>query len=255
MVSLTKWLIYGLVGAFAISALVDPARAQGTIGAFGGIGTALGNLGRGTQSLLTGVGTGAAQLFNPLWTLRDLIYGPQAGAQTQKDVYEIAATGNTANTQQQIQQQQAVVTQLQETGFAPTQVTPQQQVGMSPTYTQQGAEQGAAIAAQDTALGFSYTMQRGLNPAPVTRAIVHGQSLPLSAEAIQYYQALGVAVTPDNNQTVQSNNSSNATASTSTTATTQARNVSASSNYRAGAAQAAGYSTGFSGSGRKQISR
>lgn len=250
MVSLTKWLIYGLVGAFAISALVDPARAQGTIGAFGGIGTALGNLGRGTQSLLTGVGTGAAQLFNPLWTLRDLIYGPQAGAQTQKDVYEIAATGNTANTQQQIQQQQAVVQQLQSTGFAPTQVTPQQQAGMTPTYTQQGAAQGAAIAAQDTALGFSYRMQPGLNPAPVTRAIVHGQSLPLSAEAIQYYQKLGVAVTPDNNQTVQSNNSSNATASTSTTATTQAATTGPLA-----AAQAAGYSMGVAGSGRKQISR
>jgi hypothetical protein len=252
LVSLTKWIIYGLVGAFAISALVDPTRAQGTIGAFGGIGTALGNLGRGTQSLLTGVGTGAAQLFNPLWTLRDLIYGPQAGAQTQKDVYEIAATGNTANVQQQIQQQKAVVQQQQATGFFPTQVTPQQQVGMTPTYTQQGAEQGAAIAAQDTALGFSYRSVPGLNPTPVTRAIVHGQSMPLSAEAIQYYQALGVAVTPDNNQTVQSNNSQNATASTSTTATTTA---SSSGGGPLGRAQAAGYSRGVAGSGRKSISR
>ena len=40
MVSIGKWLLYGLVGAFAISALVDPARAQGTIGAFSGVGTA-----------------------------------------------------------------------------------------------------------------------------------------------------------------------------------------------------------------------
>jgi len=253
LVSLTKWIIYGLVGAFAISALVDPNRAKGTIGAFGGIGTALGNLGRGTQSLLTGVGTGAAQLFNPLWTLRDLIYGPQAGAQTQKDVYEIAATGNTANVQQQIQQQQDVVTQQQETGFFPTQVTPQQQIGMTPTYTQQGAEQGAVVAAQDTALGFSYSFVPGLNPTPITRTLVHGVPLPLSADAIQYYQKLGVAVTPDNNQTVQANNAQNATASTSTTATTGASN--ASSNYSAGAAQAAGYSRGVAGSGRKHISR
>ena len=243
------------MGAFALSTLIDPQRAFASTQAFGGVGTAMGSLGTGFKRLFTGIGEGSAKLFNPLFTLRDLIYGPQAGAQTQKDVYEIAATGNTANTQQQIQQQQAVVTQQQETGFFPTQVTPQQQVGMTPTYTQQGAAQGAAIAAQDTALGFSYTMQPGLNPTPVTRAIVHGVPLPLSAEAIQYYQALGVAVTPDNNQTVQSNNSSNATASTSTTATTQARNVSASSNYRAGAAQAAGFSTGTPGSGRKQISR
>jgi hypothetical protein len=67
MVSIGKWLLYGLVGAFAISALVDPARAQGTIGAFSGVGTALGSLGGGIQSLFTGVGTGTAKLFNPLF--------------------------------------------------------------------------------------------------------------------------------------------------------------------------------------------
>jgi len=67
MVSIGKWLLYGLVGAFAISALVDPARAQGTISAFSGVGTALGSLGAGVQSLFTGVGTGTAKLFNPLF--------------------------------------------------------------------------------------------------------------------------------------------------------------------------------------------
>ena len=137
MVSITKWLIYGLVGAFALSSLIDPARAQGTVQAFGGIGTALGSLGKGTQSLLTGIGTGAAQLFNPLWTLRDLIYGPQAGAQVQKDMYEITSTGNTANTQQEIQQQQNVQAQFQSTGSFPTQTTPQQQEGMTPNYNYQ----------------------------------------------------------------------------------------------------------------------
>ena len=83
---MTKWLIYGLVGAFALSSLIDPARAQGTVQAFGGIGTALGNLGGGVQSLLTGVGVGSSKLLNPLWTLRDLIYGPQAGNQVTSDV-------------------------------------------------------------------------------------------------------------------------------------------------------------------------
>ena len=81
MVSIGKWLLYGLVGAFAVSALVDPARAQGTISAFSGVGTALGSLGAGIKSLGAGVGFGAASLFNPLFTLRDLIYGPQAGVQ------------------------------------------------------------------------------------------------------------------------------------------------------------------------------
>jgi hypothetical protein len=92
MVSITKWLIVGLVGAFAISALVDPARASGTASAFGGVGTALGNLGRGVQGLLTGTGTGVSKLFNPLFTLRDLIYGPQGGVQVGKDVAEVVST-------------------------------------------------------------------------------------------------------------------------------------------------------------------
>ena len=238
MVSLTKWLIYGLVGAFAVSALIDPARAQGTIGAFGGIGTALGNLGRGAQSLLTGVGTGAAQLFNPLWTLRDLIYGPQAGAQVQKDMYEITATGNTQSTQQEIQQQQNVQKQFQSLGSFPTQTTPQQQEGMTPNYNYQQSEIGAGDAANLAMQGFSYHFVPGLNPTPVTQAIVHGQNVPLSAAAVQYYQSIGVDVSPANNETVAANNASNATSPSS------AGVSSASSNYSAGAAQAAGYSTG-----------
>ena len=235
MVSITKWLIYGLVGAFALSSLIDPARAQGTVQAFGGIGTALGNLGRGTQSLLTGVGTGASQLLNPLWTLRDLIYGPQAGAQTQKDMYEITSTGNTANTQQEIQQQQNVQSQFQSTGSFPTQMIPQQQEGMTPAYTLQGSTIGAAEAANTAMQGFSYHSVPGLNPTPVTQALVHGQSVPLSANAIQYYQSIGVDVSPANNETVAANNSSNATSPGASAS---------SSNFSAGAAQAAGFSTG-----------
>jgi len=235
LVSITKWLIYGLVGAFALSSLIDPARAQGTVSAFGGIGTALGNLGKGTQSLLTGVGTGAAQLFNPLWTLRDLIYGPQAGAQVQKDMYEITSTGNTQSSQQAIQQQQNVQGQFQSTGSFPTQTTPQQQEGMTPNYNYQQSEIGAADAANLALEGFSYHSLPGIGSAPVTQAQVHGVNVPLSAAAVQYYQSIGVDVSPANNETVAANNSGNATGGGASAA---------SSNYSAGAAQAAGYSTG-----------
>ena len=235
MVSITKWLVYGLVGAFALSSLIDPARAQGTVQAFGGIGTALGNLGRGTQSLLTGVGTGASQLLNPLWSLRDLIYGPQAGAQVQKDMYEITSTGNTANTQQEIQQQQNVQAQFQSTGSFPTQMTPQQQEGMTPNYNYQQSEIGAADAANLALEGFSYRSVPGIGTAPVTQAQVHGVNVPLSAQAVQYYQSIGVDVSPANNETVAANNAGNATGGGASAQ---------SSNYSAGAAQAAGYSTG-----------
>ena len=92
--SVIKWLGLGLVGAFALSALIDPARASGTVSAFGGIGSALGSLGTGVQSLLTGIGIGSSKLLNPLWTLRDLIYGPQAGVQTPLDIQQSISTGN-----------------------------------------------------------------------------------------------------------------------------------------------------------------
>jgi len=238
MVSIGKWLIYGLVGAFAVSALIDPARAQGTIGAFGGIGTALGNLGGGIQSLLTGVGTGSAKLFNPLFTLRDLIYGPQAGVQVGTDIRQSVTTGNLAS-----QQISTAIQGIQLDPSAsytplfrppPMMVTQElsERIGPLP-YSQAGAEQGAAAAANQALQGFSYRSQPSINPTPITQVMVHGSSLPLSQAAISHYQALGVEVSPASNQTVASQNSSNATSASS-----------ASSNYSAGAAQRAGFSTG-----------
>jgi len=200
MVSIGKWLLYGLVGAFAISALVDPQRAFATTQAFKGVGGALGSLGGGIQSLFTGVGTGFSKLFNPLFTLKDLIYGPQAGLQTQTDVREIGSTGGFATTGQEIQQTQTLQT-----------LSPSQQ-----------------------AAGFRFSVgPHPFGPVPVAAATIHGQNLPLSAAAIAYYNALGVTPSPTSPQTTSSQNTGNATSVSS-----------ASSNYSAGAAQAAGYSTG-----------
>ena len=91
MVNLVKLLTLGVAGATAILFLREAATkgigvAAGQTGA--GIGTlgsglssVFGGLGTGFQAFGTGVGTGTAQLLNPLFTLRDLIYGPQAGQQ------------------------------------------------------------------------------------------------------------------------------------------------------------------------------
>ena len=49
MVSIGKLLIYGLVGAFAISSLINPQKAFATTQAFGGVGAALGSLGGGNS--------------------------------------------------------------------------------------------------------------------------------------------------------------------------------------------------------------
>ena len=203
MVSIGKWLLYGLVGAFAISALVDPARAQGTISAFSGVGTALGSLGSGVQSLLTGTGVGVSKLFNPLFTLRDLIYGPQAGAQVDKDIYQVSATGNLTAKQTAYE-----IEAIQLDPAAPYTPFP------NPS-------------------GFSYSSIPSISPMPIAQVMVHGESLPLSQAAISHYQALGVTVSPEVNQTIQSQNSGNATSVSS-----------ASSNYQSGQAQSMGYSTG-----------
>jgi len=199
MVSIGKWLLYGLVGAFALSALVDPQRAFATTQAFKGVGGALGSLGGGIQSLLTGAGTGVSKLFNPLFTLKDLIYGPQAGLQTQTDVREIGSTGGYATTTQEIQSTQILQS-----------LSPSQQ-----------------------AAGFRFSVQPSISPVPVAAATVHGQNVPLSAAAIEYYNALGVTPSPASPQTTSSQNTGNATSASA-----------ASSNYSAGAAQRAGYSTG-----------
>jgi len=233
MVSLGKWIILGLAGAFAISALVDPARAQGTVSAFGGIGTALGSLGSGVQSLLTGVGTGTAKLFNPLFTLRDLIYGPQAGVQVPNDIRQSSSTQNLTVQQEPFQMKSIML----DPGAPYTPVTRgfggTPALGEPPNYSVGIAQEGAAAAADTAVQGFSYRFTPSISPAPVAQVMVHGESLPLSQAAISHYQALGVTVSPEVNQTIQSQNSGNATGASS-----------ASSNYQAGAAQAAGYSTG-----------
>jgi len=210
MVSIGKWLLFGLVGAFAISSLINPQKAFATTQAFGGVGTALASLGGGIQSLFTGVGTGTAKLFNPLFTLRDLIYGPQAGVQVEKDIYQVSATGN-LTTKQNPYEVEAI------------------QLDPSAPFTPVNLGFGGAPLTS----GFAFRSQPSISPAPVAQAIVHGQSLPLSQAAISHYQAIGVAVSPESNQTVAAQNAGNATS-----------NRSASSNYSAGAAQAAGYSTG-----------
>jgi len=208
MVSIGKWLIYGLVGAFALSALIDPQRAFATTQAFKGVGGALGSLGSGIQSLFTGFGTGTAKLFNPLFTLRDLIYGPQAGVQVEKDIYQSTATGNLSTEQT---------------------ITETQQIQLDPNAPYTPINKGFG----GIPLDFTYTSQPSISPVPVTQAVVHGQNLPLSAAAVEYYNSIGVTVTPASNETIQAQNPGNATGSSAASAT-----------YSAGAAQAAGYSTG-----------
>ena len=176
MVSLGKWLILGLAGAFAISALVDPARAQGTVQAFGGIGTALGSLGSGIKSLGSGIGFGAASLFNPLFTLRDLIYGPQAGVQIPTDIRQSSSTQNLTTVQEPFEMKSIMLDPAAPftpvtTGFGGTPA-----LGEPPNYSVGIAQEGAAQAANTAIQGFSYSSRPGLGSGPVAQLMVHGQS-------------------------------------------------------------------------------
>jgi len=221
MVSIGKWLLYGLVGAFAVSALVDPARAQGTISAFSGVGTALGSLGGGIQSLFTGVGTGTAKLFNPLFTLRDLIYGPQAGVQVQSDIEQVTSTGNIQASQ--IAAQQRAIELDPAAPFTPITTG----FGGEPLYSQQAAQQGAAQAA--TYLPSIYGGQ--FIPASTPALTITGAS---PGSTWSFLQNGATTISPE---TVAATNPGNAPTSG------QGSNYSGSSNPAAAAA-AAGYSTG-----------
>ena len=192
--SLTKYLIYGLVAAFAITSLSNPSRAYAATQVFGGVGSSLSSLGTGIQDFLTGTGTGVSKLFNPLFTLRDLIYGPAAGQQVALDVREETTTGTIETSQQAIEASTLLQTQP-ETLIDPTYTTPP----------------------------FQFTSLPSISPAPVAPSVVHGQIMPLSQAAINHYQALGVSVSPVNSQTVASRNTSNASAPS-----TQARSAASS---------------------------
>lgn len=181
--SLTKYLLYGLVGAFAISALIDPKRAYFATQAFSGVGSALGSLGSGLQGLLSGIGTGGAQLLNPLWTLKDLIYSPQGGVQTPTDIREISSVSNPAFEAPQAKQYEGLETDPR-------------------SYPQGGQPY----------VNYQFAVRKDIDPIQtVAPATVHGQNLPLTQTAIDYYNSVGVTVSPEANQTVTSQNTQNAT--------------------------------------------
>jgi hypothetical protein len=191
--SVTKYLLYGLVGAFAISALIDPKRAYGATQAFSGVGSALGSLGSGLQGLLTGVGVGGSKLLNPLWTLKDLIYAPQAGVQTPTDIREIESTSDP-------------------TRFNPPGWTHPFAYGSPEHLRYLELENDPRSYPQGGQPIFNFALRKDIDPiSPVAPVRVHGQNLPLTQAAIDYYNRLGVTVSPEGNQTVQSQNTQNAT--------------------------------------------
>jgi len=69
-----SYLALGLVGAFLLNTIIRPAEAIGTGGALQETGKGIASIGAGIGDSLRSIGSGSAKLFDPLFTLRDLVY-------------------------------------------------------------------------------------------------------------------------------------------------------------------------------------
>ncbi len=78
---ITSYLALGLVGAFLINAIVRPQSALGTGAALQETGVGIASIGAGVGESLRSIGSGSAKLFDPLFTLKDLVFSSDvAGA-------------------------------------------------------------------------------------------------------------------------------------------------------------------------------
>ena len=71
---ITSYLALGLVGAFLLNSLIRPQSALGTGAALQETGSGIASIGAGIGESLRSIGSGSAKLFDPLFTLRDLVY-------------------------------------------------------------------------------------------------------------------------------------------------------------------------------------
>ena len=68
------YLALGLVGAFLLNSLIRPKSALATGAALDVTGGGIASIGQGIGSSLASIGSGSAKLFDPLFTLRDLVF-------------------------------------------------------------------------------------------------------------------------------------------------------------------------------------
>ena len=71
---ITSYLALGLIGAFLLNTLIRPQSALGTGAALQETGSGIASIGAGIGESLRSIGSGSAKLFDPLFTLRDLVY-------------------------------------------------------------------------------------------------------------------------------------------------------------------------------------
>jgi len=69
-----SYLALGLVGAFLLNTLIRPASAIQSGAALGVTGSGIASIGEGIGASIRSIGSSSAKLFDPLFTLRDLVY-------------------------------------------------------------------------------------------------------------------------------------------------------------------------------------
>jgi len=76
---ITSYLALGLAGAFLLNTLIRPDSASATGGALQATGAGIASIGEGIGDSLRSIGSSSAKLFDPLFTLRDLVFTSDAG--------------------------------------------------------------------------------------------------------------------------------------------------------------------------------
>ena len=168
MVNIQKWIIIG-AGILFLGLFTQEAAATGLTGTLQRTGLSGSAIGSGVSAAGSGIGSGIAGIFkgllSPFWEIRNIITGfMNLGSATPWDT--TGGGGGTGNT----------------TGDGG---------GSEPI--PQSIMQGQPDIYSGK--GFTYYSAPHLSPSPVTDVTVHGKELPLSAEAVQYYENLGVVVT------------------------------------------------------------
>jgi len=171
LVNFTKWILIaaGLVG---LGLFTQEAAATGLTGTLQRTGLSGVSIGSGAAAAGTGIGSGISGFFkgvlSPFWEIRNIVRGfMNLGSAT--PWLDDTATGSGG--------------------------------GSGDTTGDGGGSEPVPVSIVSgqpdiyTGGGFTYYSDPNISPAPVTNVTVHGQDLPLSAAAVQYYENLGVVVT------------------------------------------------------------
>ena len=172
MVNFTKWVVIA-AGLVFLGLFTQEAAATGLTGTLRRTGLSGQTLGSGIKGIGSGVGGFFTETLKPLWEIRNIVRGFMNLGSATPWLEDTPAQGGGTNE-----------TTGDGGGSDPVPVAIEQ--GVPDIYT------GA---------GFTYYNDPRISPSPITNTVVKWDTgitrdLPLSAEAVKWYQDLGVEVTP-----------------------------------------------------------